>query len=110
MALTEDDYTLLRSYVTWDPPTREELDARFDTLGSWEAVALEAVRKRRSQLLDNPSSFSVGGEYSESWSANIEALTKMMNELEAMVPAGTAGGNAFGVAKLVRADRGSRGR
>ncbi len=105
MTISTDDLALLRTYVTWDPPTDATIDARYTILWSWEAVALEMVRTRRSQMLDSPSSFSIGGEYSESWTANIEALTKMMNELEAMVPSGTAGGLGFSVGRLVRDGR-----
>lgn len=109
MALTDDDYTLLRSYVTWDPPTRETLDTRFDVLGTWQATALEAVRTKRNELIANPASFSVSGEYSESWGENMRLLSEMMVELGALIPAGEEGATV-GQAKLVRADRGTRGR
>ncbi len=111
MALDPDDLTLVRSYVPWDPPVDATLDARYEVLGSWQAVAVEQLRTRRQTLLDSPSSFSVGGEYSESWTANIEALSKTIDELEAQIPVDAdGGGSGWGQAQMVRADRGSRGR
>lgn len=108
MPLSDEDRTLLRSYVPWDPPSDADLDARFDVLGSWQAVALEAARLKLSQRLDQPSSFAVSGEYSESW--NLTELGKLVDTLEGLVPidpddpAGGTGG--FGVGQVVRANRG----
>lgn len=110
MAITADDLVLLREWVPWSPPTDAEVSARFDTLGSWQSVALGYTRRRLSEMLANPSSFSVGGEYSESWTGNISALSANVKLLEGMIPMDeSAPGAGFSSAQLVRPGR-SRGR
>lgn len=112
MALLEVyDLAQLRTYVAWTPPTDETLEAAALVLQdagedpSWQRVARDQVRAKLAELLGKPTSFSVSGEYGESWAANITALREMVRELDMMIP-GSPG--AFTAGRVERQDR-SRG-
>lgn len=99
MALSTDQLAYLRSELgTNTPPTDADLEAAFGRLGTLEAVAAEIVRTRLATMLSNPTSFSVEG-YSQSYGANIDALTKQAARLE--WEAGAAAGETI-VERLVR--------
>ena len=97
MAITDEDLAYVRTFVTWDPPTDDTLSERFDALGSRESVAEWFVRERLSRMIDDPESFSIPGDYQESWGANIIALRESLKVIGATVP-----GAAFGVTRAVR--------
>ncbi len=102
MTMTPEEMTRVRVYVVWDPPSDSDLDARFDALGTWQAVAHEAALKRLNEMLQDPGSWSAGGDYSESWSSNIEGMRKTVAELAEMIPVGSEGSLGFGTAQIVR--------
>lgn len=92
MPLTDDDRAVLRSYVPWDPPDDAALDASYDRLGSWQAVAEEEVRKLLQGLLTEPDSYTIVGVYGESWSGTIARLEKALGELGSLIPGGVVSG------------------
>lgn len=66
-----------------------DLEARLTRLGGDEAAAaLEALDQRIADLLAEPASFSVPGEYSEDRSANIRALAASADSIRADLPGG----------------------
>lgn len=105
VVMSSADWESFHDYVPWITDDTAA-QVRIDALGSWPAAALAYTRRRLSQLLDAPSSFSVP-EYSESWSANISALEKNVTALEAIVPT-DEGGGSFTVGRVVRHGRGAR--
>lgn len=106
-----EDLVFVRSYVQWDPPTDQDLNDRYDLLyqalirdpnyrGSFDPfvlhfglridVATQFVRARLSQFLDEPDSFSIAGEYSESNSRNPTVLKSYLDELASMSSSGAS--------------------
>jgi hypothetical protein len=68
---TPDDDTVALSYE------------RSDT-GNVELTALSILRKRRADLLSNPTSFELVGDYREDRGKNLEALNAQIPELAAL--------------------------
>ncbi|MFC9736218.1 hypothetical protein, partial [Streptomyces roseolus] len=60
-----------------------DLDTRYTRLGSSRAVALEVLRERLAALVhDQPSTLSVSGVVSLSFSENIKAIERQITALE----------------------------
>jgi hypothetical protein len=80
VALTPDELAAVRAEIgAVTPPTDADLDAIHDRLGSPVAVVREVLSKRLADRLAAPQSFSIPGDYSESW--NIDALQKQLAAL-----------------------------
>lgn len=80
MALTEDDLFYLRSKIgTAEPPTDADLDENYDRLGTLDAVAAEILATRLADLANQPDSFTVVGEYSQSTSKQMEAIAALLD-------------------------------
>lgn len=79
MALTPTDLRYTRRRLG-SLPADADLDTLYDTLvlegktSPVEWVILETLETRLADLIRNPATFSVSGEYSQSTAANIEAL------------------------------------
>lgn len=54
--------------------TDEQLQTRYEDLGSVRGVALAVLRARRAELLSKPLKTSLSGVASVDWSANLKAL------------------------------------
>jgi hypothetical protein len=100
--MTDAEWASFGDYVPWQTD-RDVVQARVDELGSWQAAALAYTRRKLNEILSAPTSFSVPGEYSESWDPS--NLAKQLAALEAIVPA-SEGGAGFGVGRLRRHGRG----
>lgn len=82
MALAPDQLTLVRLYIgDAEPPTNAELDAYHDSFGGLVGVVRKVWAARLAELLADPASFAVGGEYSQSTAANIKAYQDMLKSL-----------------------------
>lgn len=79
--LTEVDLAYLRSEIG-TAVDEDDVQDRYDRLGSVRAVAAEVVRQRLADLLTGPGSFAVSGVYSESNDAVIRALQATSARLE----------------------------
>lgn len=101
MPMTKEELTQLRSYVPWDPPSDRDLNARFDALGNWPAVAVEQIRSRLQLMVNDPASLNVGGEFSVNWSANIATLQKQLDNVAALVPTSTPSDTVGGHVEVV---------
>lgn len=100
MSLTVAQLAYLRSEIgTTEPPDDGELEVAYARLGTVEAVAAEVIRGRLADLLAEPASFTVEG-YSENNAANIAALTKQSQRLDAAVS--LAAGGSFSRSTLTR--------
>lgn len=77
--LSADQLKVVRSRVG-DNPTDEELNERYDRLGTVDEVIRETLEYRLANLLDRPDSFTVPGEYSESRGGQIKALQDAIAE------------------------------
>ncbi len=62
-----------------------DVDDRLAELGSPEAVALQLLRTRLSDMLNDPAKLDVDGDVSADWSANISALRSQVSSLETVV-------------------------
>ena len=93
--LTDDQRERLRAEIGANP-TDEIVDSKFARLGSWRAVAVEVLERRLTDLIDSPATFSVGGEYGQSTSANIAALERKIKRLRAEAAAEGEGGGLMG--------------
>lgn len=101
MAFTTEELAEVRTWVVWDPPTDAELNERHDALGGMYAVVVWYLRLKYSQLLAEPASYAISGEYSQSTGANIEAFAARLAEAEGLAAA-EASGSAAGVGYLER--------
>lgn len=60
-----------------------DLDTRYTRLGTARAVALEILRERLAALIhDQPSSLTVSGVVALSFTENIKAIERQINQLE----------------------------
>lgn len=57
------------------------LQESFDRLGDLDAVAREILETRLADLLADPASFTVVGEYSQDVSANIKSIQETLGSL-----------------------------
>lgn len=57
------------------------LQESYDRLGSLDAVAREILETRLADLLADPASFAIPGEYSQDTRTNIENLQKTLASL-----------------------------
>lgn len=103
MALDADVLAGIREHVG-STPADGDLETRYDRHGSVARVALEVIRERLADVLANPASLSVDGDYTEGWTANIRALERKQTQLEQLV-AEENDAQALPVAHLTRADR-----
>lgn len=99
-AFTEEDLAYLRSKLgssvneTTNPAIVEDLEDRYDRLGTLQLVVVEVLRERLASIADienNPLNFTVVGEYSQDASKNVEFLKSALAdaEQEAGVPGGS---------------------
>ena len=82
MPLSGDDLTYLRRRVGSSPDDAalEVIYATYeDRAHPLEHLTLHVLETRLADLLANPASFSVSGEYSQSTGENIRALTKLVD-------------------------------
>lgn len=92
MAMTTDELAAVRTYVVWDPPTDADLHAEQERLGGTWAAALAAMRTRYSVMLNDPSSFTISGEYGESRSGeSLKHFAGLIDEVAALAAAEAAG-------------------
>lgn len=109
-AFTADEMVRIRSYVPWTPPEDDDLNARAVDGLSWPEAAQEAVRRRLSEMLDDPTRSVVRGVLEDTWDKNVEVLERQLRELDAIVAAlpstsGPASVRGLGTVALVRRDR-----
>lgn len=97
MAFTAEQIAYLRTRLgtvvdeDTNPTLVENLEERYDRLGTVQLVAVEVLRERLADIanaLANPLSFSISGEYSQDSAANVPFLKSMLAlaEQEAGVP------------------------
>jgi hypothetical protein len=75
MALSEDQLVYSRRQIG-NKPLDAELNTIFDRVGNVDQLVLEVLETRYAELIRNPATFSVSGEYSQSTAENIKALAK----------------------------------
>ncbi|MDI3417944.1 hypothetical protein [Streptomyces luteolus] len=80
MRLTDNDYAYLRSEL--GPTDRDNLDARYQRLGSLQAVAAEVLRERKAALVSDPLSVTVQGVATVNNAENVRALERQIMALE----------------------------
>jgi hypothetical protein len=110
VALTPDQLALLNGELApeaWGGPDESELDEIFTLRGGLVGVVRQVWSTRLATLLASPATFAVSGEYSQSVSANIEAIRRRLFELSAypdtgMVIPPNSSGVAFRVVPTVR--------
>lgn len=80
MPLNTDQLAWLRSEVG-TAPADDNLNARYDRLGSVTGVAVEVLRERRAKMLEQPLSLTVNGVATVNYSENIKALDRRLSAL-----------------------------
>lgn len=101
MAITADDLAAIREHVG-STPDDAVLRVQWERLGTVEKVARSVLRARLADMLAAPADLRVDGDYAESRAKNIDALTKQIAALEALIPDGHG---AVKVAHLTRSGR-----
>lgn len=79
-ALTDAQISWLRSEVGAST-TEDDLQARFDRLGSIRDVAMEVLRERRASYLEQPLSLNLAGVASVDYTNNVAALERRLTAL-----------------------------
>ncbi len=104
MTIAVDALAVIRSWVgsavgrPGDLYDNDDLESRYGTLGTGEAVALQILQERRANIaLGNPAQWSVDGDHSENWSKNLDVLDAQIAKLERIVGSATVS-----VSSLVR--------
>lgn len=98
----------IRSWVGSDPtnPTDVDLEGRYGRLGTVEAVALEVLRQRLSDMVREPARFDVAGDAGWSYESNLTELRRQIAELTTLVGAAAGtGAGVLSVSRMVRAGR-----
>ncbi|WP_435059408.1 hypothetical protein [Streptomyces sp. bgisy060] len=80
MTLTDTAYAYLRSEL--GEADRADLDARYQRLGSLQAVAVEVLRERRAALVSDPLAVTVQGVATVNNAENVKALERQITSLE----------------------------
>jgi hypothetical protein len=84
--LTPDQTVELRSIIgIEEPPNDADLEFAYDRLQSIPAVALEVQRGRLADLRSRPSSLTIDGDRTESWTETIRSLERQVAELDSSV-------------------------
>lgn len=89
--------TVVRSWVG-SKPSDDELEERFERLGTVEDTIRETLRAQLSTVLENPASLSTPSGLSVNYGENIRTLKERINELNDVAPSGS------GAAVLYRKD------
>ncbi len=93
LTLTEEKY--LRTKVG-SAVELADLQESYDRLGTLDGVAREILETRLADLLADPASFSVPGEYSQDTRANIESIQKLLATLGGASDLGSGGVTVVG--------------
>lgn len=74
----------LRSWVGAGP-TSADLEARYGSLGTWQAVALQVTREAYHTMLSaGPAAWEQNGDTREDWTANLQAMARKVATLEGL--------------------------
>jgi hypothetical protein len=69
-------------------PDNADLELRLERLVTAPAVALEVLRGRLADMISEPAKFTVDGDASWDYSANLKLLGDRVNQLEGLVAGG----------------------
>jgi hypothetical protein len=82
MPLDPDQLAIVRDEIgTVEPPSDGDLDDIYDRKGGLVGVVRTVWAQRLANLLAEPATFSVAGEYSQSTRDNIEGIQNRLKEL-----------------------------
>lgn len=82
MALDPDQLAAVRDEIgTIEPPSDSDLDDIHERKGGLVGVVRAVWAQRLADLMAEPATFSVSGEYSQSTGKNIEAIQARLAEL-----------------------------
>ncbi|MFB6643131.1 hypothetical protein ACFCYF_38575 [Streptomyces chartreusis] len=83
MMLTGTDYAYLRSEL--GDVDHDDLAARYQRLGTAQAVAIEVLRERKAALIADPLAVTVQGVATVNNSENVKAIERQISSLEGQV-------------------------
>jgi hypothetical protein len=83
MMLTGTDYAYLRSEL--GDVDYDDLAARYQRLGTAQAVAIEVLRERKAALIADPLAVTVQGVATVNNSENVKAIERQISSLEGQV-------------------------
>jgi hypothetical protein len=102
VTIAADDLAIVRSWcgtaagTSASTYTEADLTARMDRLADAHAVALEVLRQMRADLLADPASLTLTGDYAHDVAANLAGLDHNITQLERLV------GDAAGTVSVSR--------
>lgn len=85
MPLTTDDLAWVRGKVGSDP-SDADLHARYDRLGSKQAVAREVWSERLADLSARPAKIDVDGELAQDTSENMRSIHRILADPDLYEP------------------------
>lgn len=83
--MTEAELLTIRDEVG-EAPADQEIEDIYGRVGSVGGAIYALLSRQLSELLNNPASFNVSGEYSQDVRANIEALQRKLQAYAAFAP------------------------
>lgn len=107
--LTDSQLQVVRDEIGDGEPTDIELDDLFDRTGSVKGVILAVIKKRLATFAADAASLSVDG-YSQNTSANITALQKQLERVQAEGVSENGEDDSGVYARMGGLVRGDRGR
>lgn len=103
MPLLADDLARIREWVG-SSPDDGDVATVYERVGEDPlAAALSILRTRRADMLAEPATWAVSGEYSQSTKDNLAALDRQIADLETLVPGESTSG-LISTVQLVRPD------
>lgn len=78
--LTVAQIVLMRRWVG-RRPSDDDLQTIYDRTGSLTETVREVLETRRADLIADPASYAITGEYSQDTRANIDAINKLLAQL-----------------------------
>jgi len=82
--MTSDELAQIRDWVGDTVPTDIEVEAVYVVQLTAAKTAQSILKRRRGNLLQDPLSWS-GPDYNEAWSATLDGIEKILNEVGAAV-------------------------
>jgi len=83
-AITDDQMLVLRTWVTWKPPSTTTLEDAFMRLGGIYQIAEEEIRRRLHERMAEPDMLSIPGDYEQRTGSAMEQLRAALTEVRSL--------------------------
>lgn len=82
--ITDDQMLVLRTWVTWKPPSNTTLEDAFVRLGGIYQIAEEEIRRRLHERMAEPDSLTIPGDYEQRTGSAMDQLRAALNEVKVL--------------------------